>query len=252
MLPSPSAIDRGISIVNSHKNLLATCSLLAVLALAPAAAAADGIIIQGQTLPAGYTIAAGVVVTPGVLTPQVAQQVGFYLGSSTVTGAVSNAGIIMSITSANTGATTFADGLYIKQSSVTQGLTNSGVITAQYSALALAENASPRVYGVRLQPVTAFGGVVNTGSIGGSVVEQGNISAGNDTNSVVQGLQMYVGNTGAPGFTGGLTNAGLITATLQSTLTIAGSTAGGYAGAQARITGLEVDVLGGGALFGAG
>ncbi|HLJ63589.1 MAG TPA: hypothetical protein VKT70_05755, partial [Stellaceae bacterium] len=169
-----------------------------------------------------------------------------------VTGAVSNAGTIMSVNPSTPSNGNATDGVVILSSSVSAGLTNSGVILAQSNDPALSGNARLLATGIFLNPIINFNGLMNSGSIGVTSIEGVTAMAGAQSLSLVYGLSIYVGNDGLLRFTGGITNAGLITASLASTINVNSGAGGSYTRASAEVTGVKVQVTGGHANLTAG
>ncbi|HLJ65476.1 MAG TPA: hypothetical protein VKT70_15290, partial [Stellaceae bacterium] len=199
------------------KQLLATCSALAILALpGPARAGGPVTTVTGQTYltingtnvtgnvtnPIGVDLAPGVASNPFV---DVSYVHSLYLNNATVTGAVVNAGTIQGVDAPPHAALNLASGVRIRGSVITQGLTNSGKIIGTFMSNAGINGA----YGVSIEGTQFSGGISNSGEIAATA---------NSTSLDATATGIVAGIIGPQNVTSAfnLTNAGIITATATS------------------------------------
>ncbi|HLJ63523.1 MAG TPA: autotransporter domain-containing protein [Stellaceae bacterium] len=229
-----------------HKNLLATCSVLAILA-APSGAQAGNVKIttpqaHGVTIAPGYSYAAitgttvtgnvtdpgGVTLMPGSALPMVTA---LAIRQSTITGAVVNAGTLAGLDAQSLlNSDASVAGLSITGGTTAQGLANAGTIAATLTPLpsGVITNSKPDLLNavgvnVALGPTGMLaGGITNGGSITASLVfptapvpvlfsQNYGYRIFSSFNAYATGVKVTGGAHG--GFAGGIANSGVIAAT---------------------------------------
>src|SRR5579872_1711632 len=247
-----------VSRVALGRPLLATCSVLAIMASVESAGAggliittpqpfgvtntpgnayltitgANAIVTGNVTNPLGVTLAPGAVVTgaPGYLTPPIDA---LTLLQATVNGAVVNAGTITTANGPSAPAANItAKGIYVFNGVITQGLTNSGTVNA---SIITATNVT-FAQGISVSNGVITQGLTNSGTVNASITDSG-----------VGHFDLVTGvSLNARQFIGGVTNSGLISVNLAAPSLVAAT--GGLA---LSAIGEGISTLGGATFTGA-